>query len=190
MNYPKLRKQTLSALDAKDQNQTSKYDNSELLGAYGNFINRNLAFIDKYFDSKVPNGTITNDIEQKISDAFVRVGNEIENTSFRDALDEIFELVRYGNKYFDTEKPWETRNSNISACENTIFNCIQLIANLAVLLSPFLPFSSEKVSDWLNLKSEWKLQSIDEGYILPKTDILFERLDKGIVEDELSKLRQ
>lgn len=112
-----------------------------------------MAFIDKYFDSKVPNGTITNDIGQKISDAFVRVGNKIENTSLRDALDEIFELVRYGNKYFDTEKPWETRNSNISACENTIFNCVQLIANLAVLLSPFLPFSSEKVSDWLNLKA-------------------------------------
>ncbi|NYB75271.1 methionine--tRNA ligase [Sedimentibacter hydroxybenzoicus DSM 7310] len=162
--------------------------NSELLGAYGNFVNRNFVFIEKYFESKVPNGTITSDISQKISEAFESIGNKIENTNLRDALDEIFELVRYGNKYFDTEKPWETRKGDVTSCENTIFNCVQLIANLAVLLSPFIPFSSEKVTDWLNLKYEWKLQSIDNEYILPKTEILFERLDKSIVEDELNKL--
>ncbi len=162
--------------------------NSELLGAYGNFINRNLAFIEKYFNCTIPKGSIREDINQKIIDTFISVGQKIEKTNLRDALDEIFELVRFGNKYFDNEKPWDTRNNNIATCENTIFNCTQIIANLAVLLAPFLPFSSEKVCGWLQIGAEWKPQFIKSGFAIPKPNILFERLDKKIVEEETDKL--
>lgn len=164
--------------------------NSELLGAYGNFVNRNLAFVEKYFTSIVPTGIMDNDITQRITKTFVSVGNNIEKSNLRDSLDEIFGLVRFGNKFFDTEKPWYTRSSDITACENTIFNCIQLIANLAILLAPFLPFSSAKVCTWLKLTTQWKPQSVESGFLIPKSEILFERLDKKIVEYELEQLKQ
>ncbi len=162
--------------------------NSELLGAYGNLVNRNLAFVTKYFNSTVPNGTMSETIKQRITSIFDRVGEKIENAELRDALDDIFELVRFGNKYFDAEKPWDTRTSNVTACENTIFNCIQLIASLSVLLSPFLPFSSEKLRGWLKLSTQWKPQYVNSGFTIETAEILFERLDKQIVEQELNRL--
>lgn len=163
--------------------------NSELLGAYGNFVNRNLAFVEKYFGSIVPTGTMDKEIKQMINKTFISVGNNIEKSKLRDSLEEIFGLVRFGNKFFDTEKPWYTRSSDITACENTIFNCIQLIANLSVLLAPFLPFSSVKVGTWLKLTTQWKPQYVESGFFIPKSEILFERLDKMIVEYELEQLK-
>ncbi len=164
--------------------------NSELLGAYGNLINRSLAFVEKYFDSIVPDGALNTDLKQRIDRSFRSAGAKIEKTNLRDALDEIFELVRFGNKYFDTEKPWDTRNHDPAACRNTIFNCVQLIANLSVLLAPYLPFSSERVCGWLNLDTRWEPQFVKGGFQIPKPELLFERLDKKIVEYELEQLNR
>ena len=127
--------------------------NGELLGAYGNFVNRCLAFIGKYFGGYVPEGRENEEINGRIESLFVSVGKQIENGAFKDAIDEIFEFVRSANKFFDAEKPWVTRNTDIAACKNTLYQCVQIIANLAVLLSPFLPFSSEKVCKWLGIPS-------------------------------------
>ena len=114
--------------------------NGELLGAYGNFVNRSLAFIAKYFDGIIPKGIDNPSINNHIDELFVSVGKQIENGSFKDAIAEIFDFVRNANKFFDTEQPWITRNTDKKACENTLYQCVQIIANLAVLLSPFLPF--------------------------------------------------
>lgn len=163
--------------------------NSELLGAYGNFVNRNLAFVEKYFDCSVPCGKLSNEIQQKIVRTFSSVGEKIERSGLRDALDEIFELVRYGNRYFDSEKPWETRNNDRKACMGTIYNCVQLIASLSILLAPFLPFSSEKVMGWFELNTDWKPQYVRNGFVIPEPELLFERLDKKVVDNELEQLR-
>jgi methionyl-tRNA synthetase len=119
--------------------------NSELLGAYGNFINRTLAFIQKHFEGKVPAGTPDEEIQAKISGLYAAVGDKIEKGLLKDALDELFEFVRGSNRYFDQQKPWETRHTDVAACAHTLYNCVQIISNLAVLLNPFLPFSSRKV---------------------------------------------
>ena len=163
--------------------------NGELLGAYGNFANRNLAFITKYFSGVVPEGILDTEISLKLDALFPAAGDRIENGAFKEALDGIFEFVRWSNKYFDSQKPWETRTAAPQECENTLYNCVQIIANLAVLLKPFLPFSSEKVQRWLGLNDLWKPQYITSGYILPETGILFERIDKSRVEEEVEKLK-
>jgi len=152
--------------------------NGELLGAYGNFVNRTLIFIEKYFDKKVPEGILDNKISSKINELYEICGFHIEKSNLKDALDKIFEFVRYSNKYFDTQQPWKTRTDDLNECKNTIYNCTQIIANLAVLLKPFIPFSSEKVCNWLNISDEWKTHYIDIGYIIPRIDILFNRIDK------------
>ena len=97
-------------------------------------------------------------------------------------------FVKTANKYFDTETPWITRTSDQEACRNTLYQCVQMIANLAVLLRPFLPFSSEKICGWLSLDDKWQLHEVQGGYHLPKIQILFERIDKSAVETETEKL--
>lgn len=163
-------------------------NNSELLGAYGNFVNRTLAFIEKYFDGIIPSGNLEPEIQQNIEVLYPQVGQKIENGQLKDALDSIFGFVRFGNKYFDENQPWKTRAESAEQCEKTLFTCVQIIANLAVLLSPFLPFSSEKLFGWLEIRSEWTFQSVGSGYHLPRISTLFDRLDKVIIEEELARL--
>ncbi len=163
--------------------------NGELLGAYGNFVNRSLTFIAKYFDRAVPAGKDNPDISEQIDNLFVSVGRLLESGCFKDALDKIFEFVRSANKFFDAERPWITRNTDKPACENTLYQCVQIIANLAILLSPFLPVSSEKVLTWLDRNHKWERQSVPAGLLLPETEILFQRIDKKVIEIETDKLK-
>jgi len=152
--------------------------NGELLGSYGNFVNRTLIFIEKYFDNKIPEGILDDEISSKTNELYEICGFYIEKANLKDALDKIFEFVRYSNKYFDTQQPWKTRTDDLDQCKNTLYNCTQIIANLAVLLKPFIPFSSEKVCNWLNICDEWRPHYIDIGYIIPRIDILFNRINK------------
>ena len=166
--------------------------NGELLGAYGNFVNRTLAFIEKYCDGVVPqenNNKNNNELNSQIDSLYSNVGKLIEDGCFKDALNEIFDFVRAANKYFDTEQPWITRNKDKNACDNTLYQCVQIIANLAVLLAPFLPFSSEKVLKWLKLSNKWERQHVESGYLLPEVGILFQRIDKKVIEEETEKLK-
>lgn len=163
-------------------------NNSELVGIYGNFINRTLAFISKYCNGIIPNGVLDVEIENYINILFDSVGQKIESGKFKEALDTIFDFIRFGNKYFDSNEPWRTRNLNHEACENTLYNCAQIITNLAILLNPFLPFSSSKIFAWLNIDSFWGKQYVPVKHKLPEISLLFERLDKGIIEQEVNRL--
>jgi len=162
--------------------------NGELLGTYGNFVNRSLAFIEKYCNGAVPHGNNNNAIDSQIDALYSTVGKLIESACFKDAVNEIFAFVRYANRYFDAEQPWITRNTDKTACDNTLYQCVQIIANLAVLLSPFLPFSSEKIMRWLDIRNKWERQSVSSGYLLPKVEILFKRIDKKVIGKETEKL--
>lgn len=97
----------------------------------------------------MPEGKIDSEVDRRIIAAFRSVGGKIEDGQFKDALDDAFELVRFGNKYFDSGEPWKTKTSDPIVCTNILHNCVQLIANLAILLEPFLPFSSAKIRAWL-----------------------------------------
>lgn len=164
-------------------------NNGELLGTYGNFVNRSLVFIQKYLGGTVPEGEKDLEIWERIHDLYPAVGNLIERGECKEALKSIFEFARYGNKYFDIGQPWITKDTNRSECERTLFNCVQMIANLAVLLYPFLPFSSEKVCGWLELRSNWEPQFVESGTVLPEIEILFARIDKAVIAEEVKKLQ-
>jgi len=163
--------------------------NGELLGAWGNFVNRTLAFVYKYFDAVVPEGKLNLEINAQITKLYQTTGALIERGSLKEALNSVFEFVRYGNKYFDTEKPWEARNTDITSCKETIYNCVQMIANLSVLLEPFLPFSSSKINNWLAIENSWAVKNIPAGFLIPEPQILYERLDKNVVDEEVERLR-
>lgn len=163
--------------------------NGELLGAYGNFINRSLVFIQKYFNGVVPEGILIDSIKNQLLNLYDDIGRLIEEGNLKEALDQIFEFIRNSNKYFDTEQPWNTRSTNLITCNHTLYNCIQIIANISLFLEPFLPFSSSMVINWLGLKREWAFQAVPSGYQLPEIVILFERLDHKNLDDELGRLK-
>lgn len=164
--------------------------NSELLGAYGNFVNRTLKFIDKSFDGVVPVAVINGEIKKTVVQLYRIVGERIETGHFKEAIETIFDFIRRANKYFDDEKPWIQINEDEAACARTMATCVYIIANLAQLLSPFLPFSSEDVQMMLKLrKPEWKEIELGEltlAYVKP----LFERIDVGQIDVELERLKE
>lgn len=162
--------------------------NGELLGAYGNFINRSLTFINKYFDGTVPEGKLSDEWTQTLTNLYTETGNRIEKGNFKDAIEGVFDVVRRANKFFDENEPWKTRTTEDVACRNTLYQCVQIIANLAVILAPFLPFSSEKVCKWLGIITKWDFVEIPSGYKIPEIQILFERLDKSVIDEERAKL--
>lgn len=121
--------------------------NGELLGAYGNFVNRTFKFIEKSFEGKIPVGMINKDIQNETFQLYSSVGRLIEDGHFKQALEEIFKYIRHANKYFDIQQPWIQVKQNKNEGENTLYTCTYIILNLAQLLHPFLPFSTDKIKE-------------------------------------------
>lgn len=162
--------------------------NSELLGAYGNFVNRTLKFIEKYYKSIVPIGNVNINIQERVESLYSFVGKQIENASFKRALEEIFEFIRESNKFFDQNQPWKQIQEEKESCHQTMATCVYIIANLSQLLHPFLPFSSSTIIDILKIESQkWEPihpQAIEMETIEP----LFKRIDINQIDKEVERL--
>ncbi|MFJ7936541.1 methionine--tRNA ligase [Sporosarcina sp. NPDC096371] len=164
--------------------------NAELLGAYGNFINRTLKFLEKSYEGQISTGEIDVAIEGSIEQLYVRVGKLIEEGHFKQALDGVFEFIRSANKYFDHEQPWKQLTEDKAACDNTLLTCVHIIANTAQLLSPFLPTTSDEVKGMLNLADfEWQVIK-KSSYQFTGVKPLFDRIDTKKIEEELAKLEE
>jgi methionyl-tRNA synthetase len=166
--------------------------NGELLGAYGNFVNRSLVFIQKYFENKVPKGQYDKkgqDILDSLENHYPHIGELVEKGNFKEALDTIFAFVRTANKYFDEEQPWITIKGDVETCKKTLNTCVQIIANFSNLLEPFLPFSSAKIRSMLKIeKAAWQCIEVPAGLELGQVEILFERIDKKAIQEEELRL--
>jgi methionyl-tRNA synthetase len=163
--------------------------NGELLGAFGNFVNRNLMFIVKSFDSSVPESQMDSIIKEKILELYDQVGTLIEDGKFKIALETIFSFIRSSNKFFDERKPWAQFKESPAECRATLYTCVQIIANLSNLLTPFLPFSCEKIRTFLDItQSDWKYIEVAPKQILHSPELLFERIDVSRIQEEENKL--
>lgn len=184
---------TINAPESRDADFSWKEfihsHNGELLGAYGNLVNRTLKFIQKSFNGVTPNNKISSIIQDKINDLYDEVGRNVEDAAFKQALEKVFSVIRFSNKYFDEQQPWKQIHSNKELCEQTLANCVYLIGNLAMILTPFLPFSSEKVKKMLKIKeTSWNSFFVEPQH-LSKVEPLFERIDPVRIEEELEKLK-
>ncbi|RKN85562.1 methionine--tRNA ligase [Paenibacillus ginsengarvi] len=166
--------------------------NGELLGAFGNFVNRTLAFIAKSFGGRVPPGTLAReDWESVLTGLYAQAGQLIEDGQLKDALELIFAHIRRANKYFDERKPWVTFKEDRAACEQTLFVCVQVIANLANLLEPFLPFACAKIQGFLRLKKQsWQFAAVPAGLEIGQLELLFERIAPERIEEETRRLTE
>lgn len=164
--------------------------NGELLGKWGNFINRTLQFVNKSFDGCLEESVIDQGIEEKLIKLFEVVGRNIEDGNCKDAIISIFDFISHANKYFDLKQPWILANEDKKKCEEVLFNCVNIIYNVNNLLKPFLPFSCETVEDYLRLKNnEWKYERIGVVKIKDNVEPLYIRYDKSIIEKEVKKLK-
>ena len=148
--------------------------NSDLVNKYGNFINRTLKFKGL---EKIEVGEIDKEIEEKISQTYINVSKDIENLEFRKSIEEIINLVEYGNKYYDDKKPWILYKENIREFNNVMYNCVNIIANLANLFEPIMPETSNKIKQYLNIDMrKWEKITIEETVKLNDINPLFERI--------------
>ena len=168
--------------------QFAARNNAELVGVYGNFIHRTLAFVNRYLGSAVPDGAPDPTLRRAVDEAFAGTGSDLEKGRLREALLRVIELARLGNRYFDAHAPWLARVHNPADCANTLFNYVLLVCALAVLSGPFLPFSAARVQSWLGLENRWRFQPAVPGAALPEAQALFARITPAQVQAELARL--
>jgi methionyl-tRNA synthetase len=172
-------------------------NNSELADILGNFINRTFTFVFKHFEGKVPPLSklekIDEDMLKEISEYPQRISDYFEKYKIRDGVNEIMNLARDGNKYFNDSEPWKTIKTDKERCGKTLNICLQAIYTLAELYSPVLPFSSKKLFNMLNTKPvEWKecgKPHLKESHQLNKAEILFPKIEDEKIEAQINKLQ-
>ncbi|QHT60792.1 methionine--tRNA ligase [Paenibacillus lycopersici] len=165
--------------------------NGELLGAFGNFVNRTLAFIDKSFDGIVPEGELSEEWRTAVSSLYESSGSLIEQGRLKEALELIFEFVRSANKYYDEQQPWAQIKLDKAASGRTLHACTQLIVNLSRLLHPFVPFACERIGSFLSLdRPAWESAYVPAGRRIEGLSLLFERIDASRIDEEAKRLEQ
>ncbi|MBR4967246.1 MAG: methionine--tRNA ligase [Bacteroidaceae bacterium] len=194
---------TANAPETKDNNFTWKdfqaRNNNELVAVYGNFVNRALVLTKKYFDGKVPACGELTDYDKAIIDEFVNVKERVENLldqyKFREAQKEAMELARIGNRYLAETEPWKLAKTDMNRVATILNLSLQLVANLSIVFEPFLPFSSKKLREMLNIENfEWtslgSTTLLCEGHELGEVGLLFEKIEDDAIQAQLDRLER
>jgi len=205
-----------NAPETKDNDFTWKdfqeRNNSELVAIFGNFVNRALVLMHKLCKGKVPplHHDILDDTDKAIikdiEDAKGKVENLIEEYKFREALFEVIDLSRKGNKYLQEKEPWKKASNNKDQIiseenqkqiDNCLHICLQLTANLTILINPFLPNTAKKmlyllkvVDKMLDWQNAGKLKLLSVGYSLRAPELLFRKIEDAEISAQVEKLNK
>jgi len=191
---------TANAPETKDNDFTWKdfqtRNNSELVAIYGNFINRTLVLTQKYFANRVPErGELTDydrEVVAEIPRIVERVEKNLDTFHFRDALKEAMNLARLGNKYLADTEPWKVIKTDEGRVKTILNICLQISANLSTLMEPFMPFSSRKLREFMNIDViDWGKMGDDvipAGHELGEAGLLFEKIEDAAIQAQVDKL--
>tara|TARA_B100000085_G_scaffold268046_1_gene278148 strand:+ start:7335 stop:8981 length:1647 start_codon:yes stop_codon:yes gene_type:complete len=159
-------------------------NNNELVATFGNLVNRIQSLIKNNFDNVVPNfekiDDKDNEMISEIKRSFESTGNFLEKRQFRNSLKEIMNLAKLGNRYIDQKEPWASIKSDKQIAANTLWVGANLISNLGVLISPFLPKTSLKISSMFNFGNvipEWKYREAKSGIKINNISPLFKKIE-------------
>ena len=194
---------TANAPETKDNNFTWRdfqdRNNNELVAVYGNFVNRALQLTKKYWNGVVPACGELTDVEKHAIDEFKDVKQKVESLleqfKFREAQFEAMNLARIGNRYITECEPWKVWKTDPKRCETILYVSLQLTANLAIAFEPFLPFSSKKLRQMLNIDSfDWnqlgQTDILQPGHQLAEPALLFEKIDDDAIQAQLDRLER
>lgn len=192
-----------NAPETKDNDFTWKdfqtRNNSELVAIFGNFVNRTMVLTHKYFGGKVPaKGELSDYDKQTIEEIRLfpeRIGRSIEQYRFREALNELMNLARTGNKYLTENEPWKTIKTDEARTATVLNISLQICAELAVLASPFMPMTAEKLAKMLNMRPvAWfeagSTELLPENAEINAPELLFEQIDDKAIALQIEKLQQ
>ncbi|WP_120489324.1 methionine--tRNA ligase [Bergeyella cardium] len=192
-----------SAPETKDNNFTWKdfqtKNNSELVGIFGNFINRVTVLTQKYYNGIVPQpnefAQVDKDLYHEMQQIPEKIGKNLDEFRFRDALTEMMNLARLGNKYLADEEPWKVIKDNPERVKTQMFCALQVAGALAYLCEPFLPFTSQKMKSGLNLGNKnWyevlNTPPIPTGHQINEMPLLFSKIEDEAIEAQINKLEQ
>lgn len=192
---------TANAPETKDNNFTWKdfqaRNNNELVAIYGNFVNRALQLTKNYEKSQVPEPGEFSDFDNKTIAEFTDVKNRVEHLletfHFREAQKEAMDLARIGNKYIAESEPWKVVKTDTARVKTILYLSLQLVANLSIAFEPFLPFSSKRLREMLNMKEcVWndlgRTDILCPGHQLAEPALLFEKVEDETVAAQIAKL--
>jgi methionyl-tRNA synthetase len=192
---------TANAPETKDNDFTWKdfqaRNNNELAAIYGNFVNRVLVLTQKYFDGKVPDFFELNDYDKTFLKEFFNIKKSIEelldNYKFREAQKEAMNLARAGNKYLAETEPWKFIETDRNRVATIIYFALQTAANLSIAFEPFLPFSSKRLREILNIKDfSWedfgRIDLLKKNMPIEKPQLLFEKIEDAEIEAQIKRL--
>jgi len=192
---------TANAPETKDNNFTWKdfqdRNNNELVAVYGNFVNRALQLTKKYFNGVVPECGELQEVDLKTIEEFKDVKQKVEalldTFKFRDAQKEAMNLARIGNKYITDCEPWHVAKTDMERVKTILYLSLQLVANLEIAFEPFLPFSSARLREMLNVTdTDWaqlgSTELLKPGHQLGTPALLFEKIEDEAIETQLKKL--
>ena len=192
---------TANAPETKDNNFTwadfQARNNNELVAVYGNFVKRALQLTQKYYEGEVPACGELTESDRATIEEFRGVKAEVERLldtfRFRDAQKEAMNLARIGNKYLADAEPWKVIKTDPERVKTILYVSLQLVANLAIAFEPFLPNSSAKLREMLaNPELTWEqlgqTDLLAAGTVLPKPELLFEKIEDETIQAQLDKL--
>jgi methionyl-tRNA synthetase/methionyl-tRNA synthetase C-terminal region/beta chain len=192
---------TANAPETKDNDFTWKdfqaRNNNELVAVFGNFVNRALVLTEKYFGAQVPAAGELSEYDKQTLADFENVKKDVEHYldtfKFREAQKEAMNLARIGNKYLADTEPWKLAKTDLNRVATILNISLQLAANLAIAFEPFLPFSSKKLRDMLNMSTfDWaelgQTNLLEAGHVLNKAELLFEKIEDSVIEAQVQKL--
>ncbi|MBR3589685.1 MAG: methionine--tRNA ligase [Alistipes sp.] len=190
-----------NAPETKDNDFTWKdfqaRNNSELVAVLGNFVNRALVLTKKYYDGIVPErGTLTDYDEatiEEIEKIKASLERNIELYHFREALKDAMNFARIGNKYLADTEPWKVVKTDPERVKTILNIALQITANTAIAIEPFMPFSAEKMLKMLaQEKFGWEqmgsMELIEAGHAIGEAQLLFEKIEDDVIQAQLDKL--
>jgi methionyl-tRNA synthetase len=197
---------TANAPETKDNDFTWKdfqaRNNNELVAIFGNFINRVVVLTNKYYSGIVPTPNNLSQVDEETLTAIkgypTQISSSIERYRFREALGELMNLARLGNKYLADEEPWKVIKVDEERVKTIMFVALQIASALAVLSEPFLPFTSTKLksilchsvldaeSTWNDVSSNQEL--LPSGHQIGKAELLFAKIEDSEIQIQLDKL--
>jgi len=194
---------TATAPETKDNDFTWKdfqaRNNNELVAVFGNFVNRVVVLTHKYFGGKVPMLMEVTALDQQVLDELVlypaKISASIENYRFREALTEVMNVARLGNKYLAETEPWKVIKTDEDRVRTILNISLQIVANLEILIEPFLPFTADKLMKMLNYGGhQWedagKTNLLVRGHQLNEASLLFEKIEDAEVQAQIDKLNK
>lgn len=192
---------TANAPETKDNNfmwkDFQEHNNSELVGVYGNFVNRALQLTKKYWNGVVPACGELNDTDRQTIQEFKDIKEKVEAYldvfKFREAQKEAMNLARIGNRYITECEPWKVWKTDPKRVETILYISLQLVANLAIAFEPFLPFSSKKLRGMIGMENfDWSelgsIELLKPGAQLNEPALLFEKIEDDAIQAQLDKL--